>query len=164
MFSTMSNIEWVVREATLDDVGRCAELAVAREGGPPSAWKEQFTALLADDQAALFVAVLDDAVVAYGRAQFLADGVMAAVPAMPTGYFLMGVMVDPNARRMGIGKALCRERLAWAHRSDKDCWFFTNIDNSPSRALHEAVGFTEVAAFRSPRLDGGVGVLGVHSV
>jgi ribosomal protein S18 acetylase RimI-like enzyme len=112
----------------------------------------------------MYVAIVAEVVVGYGRAQHLTDDAMAATPRLPAGIYLAGVNVEPGSRRRGIATALCNERVTWAHRLEKECWFFTNVNNEASRALHGAVGFIEVREFRSADLDGGVGVLGVHSV
>lgn len=160
----MANSDWLVREATLADLGSCAELAAARQGGPSDSWERLFTSLLTIEQAVMYVGVAAGSVVAYGRAQLLTDDVMSATPALPSGFYLLGVNVDPGSRRRGIASALCQKRVAWAHQFSEDCWFFTNVNNSASRALHTAVGFTEIAEFRSAQLDGGVGVLGNHCV
>jgi GNAT superfamily N-acetyltransferase len=109
---------------------------------------------------AIYVADVDHHVVAYGRAQFLAEGVVPAEPALPVGFYLLGIVVADDHRRSGIGRALCEARVAWVTERADDTWYFTNITNTASRSLHAAVGFAEVHTFESTELDGGRGVLG----
>jgi ribosomal protein S18 acetylase RimI-like enzyme len=90
---------------------------------------------------ALLVAELDEAVVGVGRVAYFeaADG--APENAAPSGYYLLGVNVDPAHRRRGIGHALTESRLKWIRSRAKVAWFFTDASNEASIRLHEAFGF-----------------------
>ena len=58
--------------------------------------------------------------------------------------FLEGLYVQPEWRRRGAARLLCRAVEAWA--SEQGCRELasdTEIDNQTSQAMHEALGFTE---------------------
>ncbi len=80
----------------------------------------------------------------------------------PPGFYLVGLQVLPAHRRRGIGSALTRRRLEWVFDRAPEAWFFTNIRNQASRALHEKLGFVPVTTdFWHPGVtfDGGTGLL-----
>jgi ribosomal protein S18 acetylase RimI-like enzyme len=151
---------WQIRSAHDGDIDACVALVVEHNGGEPDEWRRRFRARLAVAESAIHVAVIDDVVVAYGRIAHLVGGGVTADPALPTGFYLTGIVVAPSARRQGIGDALCRSRIEWARDRAPEICFFTNVRNDASRLLHRGAGFEEVREFASPDLDGGRGVLG----
>lgn len=79
-------------------------------------------------------------------------------------WVVAGLTVLPEARRSGVGIALLRAVVAEVARRDPGAPLFSvaNVHNSASIALHERVGFVEVArgpAFAGATFEGGVGVL-----
>lgn len=149
-----------MRPATAEDLGACARLVAAYEGGDPEDWRGRFGAFISSPDGWMAVAVEDGHVIGYGRVQHQVGGVMEADPPLPDGYYLSGVVVAESERRRGIGSAVCDARISWVADRAEGVWFFTNRWNTASRALHRKVGFREVREFSSPRLDGGCGVLG----
>ena len=80
----------------------------------------------------------------------------------PAGQYLMGVTITPAFRGRGVATKLVQARLDWIRQRDDRAYCFTNLSNTASIALHERVGFREVA--RAPQLrgvpfDGGTGIL-----
>jgi ribosomal protein S18 acetylase RimI-like enzyme len=151
---------WQIRSAHDADIDACVALVVEHNGGEADEWRDRFRARLAAAESAIHVAVMDDLVVAYGRIARLAAGAFSADSPLPEGFYLSGIVVAPAVRRRGIGAALCRSRVEWARGRTPEIWFFTNVRNDASRALHRGAGFDEVREFASPDLDGGHGVLG----
>jgi ribosomal protein S18 acetylase RimI-like enzyme len=149
-----------VRPASSDDLAACALLIADHDGGAVSDWLTRFEAAVADPEQCLLVAVLDDAVAGYGRVQRLAGNPVRAEPPLPDGWYLSGIVVSEAHRRTGLGLKLCEARVAWVAERAADVWFFINIRNANSRALHGRAGFSESFQFSSPQLDGGEGVLG----
>ncbi len=71
-------------------------------------------------------------------------------------------MVDPALRRRGIGEALTRARMRAAFAEEPEVWYFANVGNHASIAMHRALGFREVTRrfeFPGVRFTGGVGIL-----
>ncbi len=95
----------------------------------------------ADD--ALLVAELDGVVVGVGRVAYFEPADGAPKNAAPSGFYLLGVNVDPAHRRRGIGRALTEARLKWIRSRAPVAWFFTDASNEASIRLHEAFGFRE---------------------
>ncbi|GAA3209039.1 GNAT family N-acetyltransferase [Oerskovia jenensis] len=144
-----------VRRATQDDLDAVAEIERrARRGAD----REQLVLALVDPERVVVVATVDDQVVGWGKTHrwSYADG-----PA-PVGHYLGGVTVDPGFRRGGVGSALTRARMDWvAERAGFVCCV-VNATNVASLALHEGLGFREVAraaSFHTIRFTGGSGVL-----
>ena len=80
----------------------------------------------------------------------------------PCGYYLVGVIVAPPARRRGVGRALTEARLAWIGGRAREAWYFANAQNDASLELHRQLGFEEVTRsfwFPEVTFDGGEGVL-----
>lgn len=78
--------------------------------------------------------------VAYGRVVLFEPGPAAVDPA-PSGWYLLGLVVDQAWRRRGIGEALTTARMAWvATRADR-IYYFTAHENRVSQELHRRLGF-----------------------
>lgn len=151
---------WAVRRAEATDLDGCVALALLHEKGTPAEWHARFESRLAAADTAIYVAVSSGTVIGYARVASQSHGGIDADPALPDGLYLCGVAVAPERRREGIGAALCTARIEWALSRASELWFFTNVRNVASRALHRSAGFVEMNEFAWPDLDGGRGVLG----
>lgn len=144
-----------VRPATQDDLDAVAGIERRARRGTD---REQLVLALADPERVVVVATVGDEVVGWAKTHWwsYADG-----PA-PVGHYLGGVTVDPASRRRGVGSALTRARTDWvAERAGFVCCV-VNATNVASLALHEDLGFREVAraaSFHTIRFTGGSGVL-----
>lgn len=117
---------------------------VAIGAGEAADWRRTLTRTVRDgQQRALFVAEASGQVVGYGRVVLIQSD-PGEERAAPSGWYLLGLVVDQSWRRRGIGKALTRARMAWvAERSDR-LYCFTAHGNLASQALHERLGFTQL--------------------
>ncbi len=89
----------------------------------------------------LLVATVGVAVVGYARLGLVPDGDSGTAPA---GWYVLGLMVAPSVRRLGVGEALLRgvvERAAVLGAGE--LWSFTDVRNAVSADLHRLVGFVE---------------------
>lgn len=147
------------RPATVGDVPALAAIRAARDGIPEGEAAAVFARQLASaaaGRALVLVAVLDDAPVGYAVAERL------AIPGLPEGWYLTGVVVAPAHRRQGIAARLTRARLGWVAARDRRAHYFTNERNRASLDLHARFGFRElVRGLDVPGLTfaGGVGLL-----
>jgi ribosomal protein S18 acetylase RimI-like enzyme len=97
-------------------------------------------------------------VVAFARLRIVdsADG-------PPTGYYLAGMVVDPDHRGRGLGSGLIRARIDFGLSAGaRELYYFANARNATSIALHAKFGFREVQRpFQFPGVvfEGGIGVL-----
>jgi len=152
-----------VRPAARSDVHDLARIWAARHGGDPAEAApkihREFTAI-AEGRAARYVcaATIGGAVVGYGKC-----GRYEAPADAPAGWYLLGVVVDPAARRRGAGRALTRHRMDWLDaRGVGEVFYFANAQNPATVALHRPFGFAEVARVTSclgVTFTGGEGVL-----
>lgn len=148
-----------VRAATLEDLPALAAIRAARDEMPVEAAMAVFARQLASASAGrgLVIAALFGATpVAYGVVERL------AVPGLPEGWYLSGVVVAPSHRRRGIAACLTRARLDWVAARDRRAYYYTNARNQASVDLHAGFGFRElVRDLRVPGLtfSGGVGLL-----
>lgn len=92
----------------------------------------------------LAVAVRDQLIVGYGRAGQFDPPEDAPDNVAPAGYYLMGLVVDRAHRRQGLGAALTTFRLDWLAGRTTQVWYFADVGNPVSIALHESVGFGSV--------------------
>ncbi|MFE3200323.1 GNAT family N-acetyltransferase [Embleya sp. NPDC059237] len=148
-----------VRQATVADVEQCAVLArrYAGDGAGVGDFEALVRGWLQQPTGCFPVAIgADHGVVGYGRVVRL-DAATA-----PTGYYLAGVVVDPDARRLGVGMSLTRSRLDWIEAHAAEARYFCNARNRVSIALHARMGFhEETRDFEIPGVtfEGGVGIL-----
>ncbi|MCB9676431.1 MAG: GNAT family N-acetyltransferase [Alphaproteobacteria bacterium] len=151
-----------MRAATPADVPDIAALYVAREGGEVGEASLGVTsdlnrmAAVADRW--VCVAHVDGRFAGYGRAKLRPGS-----PGVPEGWFLLGVVVEPGARRRGVARALTEARFAWlVARGVTEVRSFVSAQNRASLALHHATGFEEVRrgdVVPGVTFTGGVGVL-----
>lgn len=156
-----------VRLARADDRNAIAALIAERhdqdpaEVAPRVAKELAFTTPLGHDNQ-LFVAEADGRVLGFGRTAHVRPGVHGQPACFPQGWFLMGVIVAPDGRRRGIGRALGQCRLDWIGERASEAFTFANRENQASRALMEALGFEPlplVFAHERAKLAEGEGVL-----
>lgn len=148
----------LIRPAESSDIDGI--LAVQRWAG--RATDERFrssTAAAIDDPLRCFViATVSEEIIGWATThQFLEDDGPA-----PAGQYLMGITVAPAHRRTGVGSALTAARLHWIEQDNSAAYYFTNVGNTASIALHESWTFREIARgaeFRGVGFTNGVGVL-----
>jgi GNAT superfamily N-acetyltransferase len=83
----------------------------------------------------IFVAELDGQVIGFGRTRYLDEEHGAVVGESPAGWYLNGVVVDPQFRRRGVGSRLTAERLTWISERSRFAYYFANARNRVSIAL-----------------------------
>ena len=94
----------------------------------------------------------------------MAFGRVARLDGDRPGWYLTGVVVRLQSRRLGIAAELTRRRLAWIADRAPEAHYFVNALNAASIALHAGFGFVEVERLASGALpgidfEGGEGVL-----
>jgi GNAT superfamily N-acetyltransferase len=133
--------EFAVRLGVEGDVESCLRLAAAIGLGDEGAWQMTLTRTVRDGvQRALFVAEAHSRVVGYGRVVY-AEADPDTPNAAPTGWYLLGLVVDQAWRRRGIGEALTRSRMAWVAQRARHLCYFTAAGNRASQELHRRLGF-----------------------
>ena len=148
-----------IRPATRDDLPALATIRAARDGIPEEEAAAVFARQFASADAGLaqvLVATLEGVPVAYGVAHRM------ALPGLPDGWYLGGVVVTPTHRRLGIAARLTRARLDWIAARAERAYYFTNERNRASVDLHAHFGFREVVrglAVPGLTFTGGVGLL-----
>lgn len=150
------------------DVAGCVRLAVELLGLDAARHRAKLETLVGGDgpgaAGALFVARAGDALAGYARVEHWERPAGCPERTAPTGWYLMGVLVDPAHRRGGVGRALTEARLGWLRGRTDRVWYFANARNAASLALHAELGFREVTRdfeFPGTSFEGGAGVLSV---
>lgn len=140
----------MVRSGTPEDLPATGALTAQREGGDAEEWVAQHRRRFDDDRQKLLVVEFEGRIVGYGWLSWLtpvADGGRNA----PDGWYLSGMVVDPDHRRQGIGSALTRARVAWALEQGEQVHYVVSASNRVSRDLHASFGFREVTSdFQMP--------------
>lgn len=64
----------------------------------------------------------------------------------PSGWYLLGLGVYPEYRRLGIGTRLTEIRMKWArdNSDEKKVYFYTNPHNITSQKFHEELGYKRI--------------------
>ena len=92
----------------------------------------------------MFVALDAFSVVGYGRCQRMAMSDIEGAYHLPDGWYLMGMIVDSNYRRQGIGRRLCEARIRWIKQQASSAYYYVNALNEVSIRLHKHLGFYEL--------------------
>lgn len=153
---------FVVRQATADDLESCVQLGMTHVGGERGTWLTRFGRDLEEPRRLLVVAEAEPGLLGYGRVAYCVPPEDGPANVAPEGYYLSGVLVRPDARRLGVGRALTEARVAWVRRRAAEIWYFTNARNGASLQMHAELGFEEITrdfTFPDVTFDGGEGVL-----
>jgi ribosomal protein S18 acetylase RimI-like enzyme len=129
-----------IRAAGVGDIPACLALAARAGAVAPTG----LAADVDDPERLLLVAEIRGGVAGYGRAMRFRPAAGAPTHLSPAGYYLVGLAVDDDLRRRGIGSALTAQRLAWIEERAAEAWYFANARNAVSIALHARFGFAEV--------------------
>jgi ribosomal protein S18 acetylase RimI-like enzyme len=156
----------VIRPALLTDVTELAAIEAAREGGEAAEHASKLAKAIAAANATgdglVLAALHRRRLVGVGKVTRFAPRPDAAPNAAPAGWYLSGVIVEPDYRRRGVGRSLTRARLDWIAKRDHSAYYFANARNEASIDLHRSFGFVELTrdfTFPGARFDGGVGIL-----
>ena len=156
----------VIRESRGSDLVPVAEIATEREGQTLRDWRVVFGRFHEESQTTerslLLVAALHEDVIGYGKAAYFTPPTGSAPNVAPEGWYLTGVVVRPEYRRRGVGKALTTARLSWIAARSATVYYVANERNRVSIELHGAIGFEERSRdFYHPGVSftGGAGIL-----
>ena len=138
--------------ATLSDVTGAARLVarVVPDAGSDVDWRGRLSRDVSEPDRSLLVAVLASELVGYTRL-----GLVQSEGAAPDGWYLLGLVVSPEHRRLGVALGLVRLAAAEASRRTDVLWSFYDVENDASRSLHARLGFREMAR-------GVIGFPGLH--
>lgn len=139
----------VVRRARPEDAEAIVRLTCARHGLDEDAVRpridEELAGFVRCEPWCVFVTEIGHHLVGFGRARQLAHGRDGLPLALPEGWYLTGVIVDPTWRRRGLGEVLTAARLDWLRRRTDAAYYVASRENRASIALHERFGFHELA-------------------
>jgi GNAT superfamily N-acetyltransferase len=165
-FASRGGIELAVRRAIASDLSQAARIIAAREDRDPEIELQKLERELVDDRdpprSVLWVATLRERVIGFARAGYFSHPPDAPPEAAPEGWYLFGVVVDPDHRRLGAGSALTRARLDWIAERSHAVYYFASALNRVTIVLHERFGFRELTRefwFPAVSFRGGVGAL-----
>jgi ribosomal protein S18 acetylase RimI-like enzyme len=139
----MPDASVVVRDATEADLDTTVELIAAHRGGDLDEWRRLFTHALHDYKRHFVVALVGPRVIGFGHTKFVerdAGNIDEGTP--PAGWYLSGVTVHPNYRRLGVGTALTRARLDRLRGKTDVVYYAAEPDNLATLALHALFGFS----------------------
>jgi len=153
-----------VREAAQDDVESLATLTFERSGGDLCRIRENLAREISEGggRNLLLVAVTAGAVVGFGRVRFFSSQMLTEGRNAPEGWYLMGVIVSREFRRLGVASELTERRLQWIAERADEAYYFANAMNQPTIDLHEKMGFRELTrdfSFPGVQFTGGAGIL-----
>ena len=133
----------MIEKASVSDAAAAAELAMKLwPGHTAEELREEFSGLLAREDAAVFLAVLDGTAVGFAQCQLRHDYV-EGTGSSPVGY-LEGIFVAPAYQKQGIARALLASCEKWA--KEQGCVEFASdceLDNGSSHSFHLKSGFRE---------------------
>ena len=79
----------------------------------------------------------------------------------PKGWYVGGILVQPNFRRRGVGEKLTEKLIEIAKSKTDTLYSFINAQNKSSITLHEKLGFVEFdrrSSIMGVTFEGGVGI------
>ncbi len=154
-----------VRRLWLRDLESVAEILQERNGGRLEDHVERLSGALrprSKHKNLHLVAAIRGKLVGYGRASYFDPPDDAPANVAPAGWYLTGVNVREEYRRLGVASELTQKRLEWLRTRADDVYYFANARNRASIDLHARLGFNEVTKdfwFPGVSFTGGVGIL-----
>lgn len=135
----------MICRAKIEDAVTTAKLAVQMwTSHTVREMTEEFEALIANPECAVFLAIEDGAEVGFAQCQLRHDYV-EGTDSSPVGY-LEGIFIEAAYRRRGLSKALLSACEGWA--KEMGCSEFASdceLDNEESLAFHLSLGFDEAS-------------------
>ena len=132
-----------IRKASLTDAKAVAKLScLLWPDHFPEEMEEEFSALIANNDVAVFLAEGEGQTIGFAQCQLRHDYV-EGTESSPVGY-LEGIFVAEQYRKMGTARMLLTACEQWA--KTKGCTEFASdceLDNTQSLRFHLNVGFTE---------------------
>ncbi|MHC5002408.1 MAG: GNAT family N-acetyltransferase [Planctomycetota bacterium] len=110
----------------------------------------------------LCIASIDGTVVGFGRVTHLPAEEIDGAWGLPSAWYLTGIVVAPEWRRRGVARAITAHRLKWVRRRASAVYYYANLRNRASIALHAGFGFRELTrdfGFPGLAFAGGAGAL-----
>lgn len=150
----------LVRPIHADDASAVAALLAQRQGWDVSKAMGDVNRWGASERRFVIVAERAGQTLGYGKCDLL-DPVGNGGDA-PSGWYLSGLVVEPRARRHGLGRMLTEERIRLLRGHADALWYCANLKNPTTIALHAGLGFLEYTRdFRIPGIEftGGSGAL-----
>ena len=133
-----------IRYARLADIAEIARLTFQRHGGDPLFHVRNIESMLVAGHVKVMVAEYLGKTIAFGKHSRIDPPENHPLNSVPRGWYLVGLIVDEEFRRRGIGKALTRHRMEHLFRETEEIFYFANENNRVSIALHQLFGFVEV--------------------
>ncbi len=139
----MTGARVVVRDATEADLDASVELIAAHRGGDVDEWRRLFANALHDGKRHFVVALVDARVIGFGHTKLVErDASRHSEGAPPPGWYLSGVTVEPDYRRLGVGTALTRVRLDRLRGKTDFVYYAAESENIATLELHSLFGFS----------------------
>ncbi len=118
------------------DLQQIARISIARDGGEAYQVAAGLQRYLQGDTAHLFIARVGEEVAGFGKSRlFLGDEYAYE------GWYLSGLIVKPEYRGCGLGRALTKRRIDELRGITPNIYYFVNSSNRVSIELHEGFGF-----------------------
>ena len=117
-----------IRPGSVEDAEQLGQLEQERQGAPVQELAERFSAGLrvARSDRLMLVATVQRDVVGWGQVVRVRLPPEAPANHAPEGWYLSSLLVGSAWRRLGIGAALTRERLAWVSTRAAQAYYFAN--------------------------------------
>ena len=139
----LSPEHFVIKQAGEQELPNAAALAAKLWEHPAGELETEFSDLLKQEGAALFLAKQTNEAVGFAQCQLRHDYVEGSSTS-PVGY-LEGIYVEPTHRHLGVAAALLHACEAWA--KGQGCTEFASdceLENAESLRFHQNLGFREV--------------------
>lgn len=156
----------IIRPAEESDALQLAQLCVSRNGGSPKEYLQKFKKEISNIDVhainMLLVAEFHEKIIGFARAKYFNPPKNSPKNTAPEGWYLNGIIIKPEYRRLGIASRLTEQRLQRLTNKTSDVFYFANAKNAASIDLHEKFGFQEVTRdfiFPGVTFEGGVGIL-----
>ena len=90
-----------------------------------------------------WVALKNEKIIGFSKVDFH-NTIINDFPDLIEGWYLTGITINPDWRRIGVGRLLIKTRMSWLKDKTDEVYYWSGKNNKASEALHKFFGFKKI--------------------
>ena len=90
-----------------------------------------------------WVALKNEKIIGFSKVGFR-NAIVNDFPDLIKGWYLTGITIHPNSRRIGVARLLVQTRMDWLKDKTDEVYYWSSKNNRASEELHRKFGFREI--------------------
>ena len=90
-----------------------------------------------------WVALKNEKIIGFSKVGFH-NTIINDFPDLIEGWYLTGITIHPDWRRIGVGRLLIKTRMSWLKDKTDEVYYWSGKNNKASESLHKYFGFKKI--------------------